>query len=108
MAVNPEVLLQRPPQITHAHYGPRDAILYALAVGAGNPDPGDPLDLAFLYERSLSVLPTMAIVLAAPPFWLDDPALGMDWRRALNAGQELELHAPLAIEAKVWTELSID
>ena len=108
MTLNLNTLLNSPPLITHQNYTVKDVILYAYAVGAGIPDPTAPDELKFLYEKSLSVLPTMAIVLAAPPFWLDDPALGIDWKKVLNAGQELILHEPLPVEASVSTELAID
>lgn len=108
MPLDPDALLNRPPLLTHQRYGPKDVILYAVGVGAGTPDATDPDELRFVYERSLSVLPTMAIVLAAPPFWLDDPALGITWRKALNAGQELLLHAPLPVSGTVTTEMRID
>jgi acyl dehydratase len=108
MALNRDALLHRPPQVFHQRYTARDTILYALGVGVGIEDPTDSSALRFVYERELVALPTLAIVLAAPSFWLDDPALGMDWKKVLNAGQELRLHAPLPIEGEVTTTLHID
>jgi acyl dehydratase len=107
-AFDPDALLSRPPRVTRQHYGRRDTILYALGVGAGIEDPGDPAELRFIYERDLLALPTLAIVLAAPPFWFDDPELGIDWKRVLNAGQELCLERPLPVEGNVCTRLAID
>lgn len=70
-------------------YDERDAILYALAVGA---DPGQ-LDLVF--EERLRVLPTFALTLAQ---WAPD-ALGsqgaFDVRTAVHGSQRLEVLAPL-------------
>jgi acyl dehydratase len=70
-------------------YDERDAILYALAVGA---DPGE-LDLVF--EERLRVLPTFALTLAQ---WAPD-ALGsqgaFDVRTAVHGSQRLEVLAPL-------------
>ena len=40
-------------------YGAKDCILYALGVGLGH-DPTDEDQLAFLYEKELRVLPSMA------------------------------------------------
>ncbi len=70
-------------------YDERDAILYALAVGAGATD----LDLVF--EERLRVLPTFALTLAQ---WAPDAlgALGaFDTSTALHGSQSLEVLAPL-------------
>jgi acyl dehydratase len=107
-AFDPQALIARPARVTHQDYTRLDTILYALGVGAGLEDPTDPAELRFLYERDLLALPTLAVVLAAPPFWFDDPALGIDWKRLLNAGQELTLARPIPVEGKVSTRLSID
>lgn len=70
-------------------YDERDAILYALAVGAGP----DRLDLVF--EDGLRVLPTFALTLAQ---WAPD-ALGsagaFDTTTAVHGAQRLEVLAPL-------------
>lgn len=108
MAINPRAILERAPLVTRQSYGERDVILYAIGVGVGVPDPTDADALRFLYEKRLEVLPTMAIVLAAPSFWLDDPAFGITWQKALNAGQEMVLHRPLPVEGEVTTELIVD
>ncbi len=108
MQFDPGTLLTLPPRVTRQLYTKRDTILYALGVGAGIDNPTDPSALRYVYERDLVALPTMAIVLAAPPFWFDDPALGIDWQRVLNAGQELILEHPLPTEGSVSTELKIE
>jgi acyl dehydratase len=108
MPFDPAVLLSRPPHVTRQTYTKRDTILYALGVGAGIEDATDPSELRFLYERDLIALPTLAIVIAAPAFWLDDPALSIDWKRVLNAGQDLVLERPIPVEGSVSTELRID
>lgn len=86
-------------------YGERDAILYALAVGAT----AEELDLVF--EERLRVLPTFALTLSQ---WAPD-ALGFtgafDIRTAVHGSQRLEVLAPLprsgslsmtASVAEVW------
>lgn len=74
-------------------YDPRDAIVYALGVGAGlNPDIDE---LGFLYERDLQVLPTMALVLGTAGFWPMDPKCRLDWQQILHGEQRLTLHRPL-------------
>ena len=78
----------------------KDCILYALGVGLG----GDPLDsgqLRFLYEDGLAALPTMAVVLAYPGFWVKDQATGIDWVRVVHGEQAITLHRQLPVEAEL-------
>ncbi len=81
------------PELEHS-YTERDTMLYALGVGCGH-DPLDPADLAYVYEDGLRTLPTMAVVLGYPGFWLKDPESGVDWRKTLHGEQGLVLHRPL-------------
>ena len=70
-------------------YDDRDAILYALAVGAG----ADDLELVF--ERDLKVLPTFALTLG---LWVADAASDAGVftpERSLHGSQQLVLHRPL-------------
>ncbi len=70
-------------------YTERDAILYALSVGAAH----DQLDL--VYERDLRVLPTYGCALG---LWAVEAAGGLgayDRNRSLHASQELDVHKPL-------------
>lgn len=67
----------------------RDAILYAIAVGAG------PDELDLVYERELRVLPTLACALG---LWAVEAAgeLGAyDRQRSLHAAQFLRMHRAL-------------
>jgi acyl dehydratase len=80
------------PQATD-DYDPRDAIIYALGVGAGLDPALNERD--FLYERQLQVLPTMALVLGTPGFWPMDPRCGLDWINILHGEQRLTLFQPL-------------
>jgi acyl dehydratase len=81
------------PEVTQT-YGVKDCILYALGVGLGL-DPLDEGELAFVYEKSLKVLPTMACVLGYPGFWIRDLDTGIDWRKVVHGEQSLVLHRPL-------------
>jgi len=76
-------------------YDGRDAILYALAVGA----PADRLDL--VYERDLRVLPTYACALG---LWAVEKVgdLGAyDRKRSLHASQSLLVHRPMPREGTI-------
>lgn len=81
------------PELEHS-YTAKDSILYALGVGLGM-DPLDRSQLRFLYEEGLQALPTMAVVLAYPGFWLKDPATGVDWVKVLHGEQGIRIHRPL-------------
>lgn len=73
-------------------YSPRDAMLYALAVGMAR-DPLDRDELPFVYENpGLRVIPTLASTLAMPPL-LDN--CGWDFTRVLHGEERLTLHRPL-------------
>ncbi len=70
-------------------YDERDAILYALAVGA------EATELDLVFEKKLRVLPTFALTLAQ---WAPDELGsrgGFDTRTALHGSQSMEVSAPL-------------
>lgn len=81
----------------------RDTIRYALGVGAAL---GDSDETRFVYEAGLVALPTMALTLGTPGFWLMEPDLGLDWAQILHSEQSLKLHRPLPAEGdligKTW------
>ncbi len=81
-------------------YGERDTMLYALAIGLGA-EPTDPRQLGFVYERDLQALPTMAVILGYPGFWLRDARTGVDWRRVVHGEQGIELYRPLPVAGTV-------
>ena len=86
-------------------YDPRDAILYALGVGAGLSDEID--ETGFLFERRLQVLPTMALVLGTPGFWPMDPQSGLDWPKVLHGEQRLKLFSPLDPDGTLIGETTV-
>jgi len=109
--IDPDKLLRWPLPPVEQAYGERDSVLYALGLGLGaaNPAPAD--ELRYVYEGAaggLLALPTMAAVLASGPFWMQDPATGIDWRRVLHAEQRLELHRPLPAAACVVGEQRVE
>jgi acyl dehydratase len=75
-------------------YSPKDCMLYALGVGLGL-DPLDENQLAFVYEKHLKVLPTMAAVLGYPGFWTRELDTGIDWVKVLAGEYDLTLHRQL-------------
>ena len=73
-------------------------MLYALGVGLGQ-DPMNEDELAFVYEKQLKVLPTMATVLGYGVSWAREA--GIDQLRVVNGEQGFTLHKPLVPEATV-------
>ena len=107
MAIDYARLMARPfPDVVQS-YGIKDTILYALGLGLGQ-DPLDPGQLRHVYEEGLVALPTMAVVLAGPGFWLREPDTGVDWPKVLHGEQGLTLHRPLPVEGQVIGRLRID
>jgi len=74
---------------------PEDAVFYALSVGLGQ-DPMDERQLDYVdAHRALRVLPSMAVVLAHPGFWVANPDTGVDAVRVVHGEQRITLHRPL-------------
>jgi acyl dehydratase len=79
----------------------QDSALYALSLGVGQ----DPMDAAALRHvtegAGMLALPTMAVVLGYPGFWLADPATGVDAVKLVAGEQFVELHAPLPTSGEI-------
>ena len=99
MTINYDKLLAlRIPEVEQT-YGPKDCMLYALGLGFGL-DPLDEEQLAFVYEKNLKVLPTMAVVLGYPGFWVKNLDTGIEWVKVLAGEHSFRLHRPLAAEPR--------
>ncbi|GLQ06748.1 MaoC/PaaZ C-terminal domain-containing protein [Sneathiella chinensis] len=85
------------------HYTSKDSILYALGVGVSM-DPLDMDQLRFTYEEDQLALPTMAVVLAYPGFFLKQPEFGVDWVKILHGEQGIQIHKPLPAAGHVVGE----
>ena len=81
-------------------YTQKDTMLYALGLGYGH-DPMDEHQLQFVYEKNLKALPTMAVVLGYPGFWVKEPDSGIDWVRIVHGEQALVVHKPLPVAGTV-------
>ena len=101
MAIDPERLLAYPIPEVRQRITNRDAILYALSVGLGQ-DPTDANQLDFVdHHRALRALPSMAVVLGHPGFWLGDERTGVDAVRLVHGEQSIEIHRSLPVEGDV-------
>lgn len=99
------------PSLTQT-YTERDTILYALGLGTAMSNPPAADDLKFVYEGvrggALQALPMMAVNLGVGPFWMMDPATGIDWQKILHGEQYLQLHRALPASGTIVAHHSID
>jgi acyl dehydratase len=100
MTIVRDKLLNWPFKDVEQTYTHKETILYALGLGLGH-DPLDEQMLRFVYEDGLLALPTMAVVLAGPGFWVKDPESGVDWVKVLHGEQGIVLHKPVPASATV-------
>ncbi len=75
-------------------YDAKDCMLYALGVGLGH-DPTNEDELAFVYEKNLKVLPTMATIIGHSAALALNPNSGIDWLMVVNGEQGFTLQRPL-------------
>jgi acyl dehydratase len=94
MAIDPEELLALRIPDTEQTYSEKDVMLYALGVGLGH-DPLDARELAFVYDKTLKVLPTFPVVLGFEPFLLRDRDFGVNFEMTVHGEEHLTLHRPL-------------
>lgn len=100
MTIDYQTLKTWPIPTIESDYTAKDTMLYALGVGLGA-DPTDTEQLRYVYEEGLEALPTMALTLGYPGFWLKDPATGVNWQHVLHGEQSIEFHAPLAAQGRI-------
>jgi hypothetical protein len=93
--------LQLPP-IRQA-YTFKDSILYALGLGYGE-EPLDQQQPQFVYEQGQRAVPSMAVVLGYPGFWLRNPNLAVDWVRMLHGEHAYEIHREIPPAGVVRSE----
>lgn len=87
-------------------YTVRDTLLYALGLNIGA-DPTDPAALRFVADDPPEVVATMAMTLARLGPWMQEPAIGIDYRKVVVGEVSLTLHAPLKPEATVRGDHSV-
>ena len=75
-------------------YDAKDCMLYALGCGLGH-DPMNEDELAFVYEKDLKVLPTMATVIGHSGSLARNPDSGINWVMVVNGEQGFTLNRPL-------------
>lgn len=101
MTIDRKHLLAFPIPIVRQRVAKRDTVLYALSIGLGQ-DPVDERQLDFVdHHRALRAMPSMAVVLGHPGFWLADRRTGVDALRLVHGEQSLSIHRALPVEGEV-------
>lgn len=90
------------------HYDRRDTIIYNLGVGAGALESLADADLTLVWEERLRALPTMAAVLAAEPYWYDDPRAGFSWTHSVHGEHSIDWHAPIPPEGDLISHCRVE
>lgn len=107
MPVDAEKLLGYPIPRVKQTLTRQEVAFYALSVGVGQ-EPLDPQQLRYVdYRRELCAMPSMAMVLGHPGFWLGDPNSGVDASKVVHGEQELVLHDVLPVSGEVIGETDI-
>jgi acyl dehydratase len=104
MPINPEAVGSTSDPVRHS-WDSKDAILYALGVGAGAVDPLD--ELSFTTENSngveQQVLPTMAVVLGVGGGGAFASIGSFNPAMLVHGEQAIELHSPIPVSGEVET-----
>ena len=104
MPINPEAVGSTSDPVRHS-WSSKDAILYAIGVGAGAVDPLD--ELSFTTENSngieQQVLPTMAVVLGVGGGGAFASIGSFNPAMLVHGEQAIELHAPIPVSGEVET-----
>ncbi|MGE7966516.1 MaoC/PaaZ C-terminal domain-containing protein [Pseudomonas sp. NPDC089918] len=107
MPIEVEKLLSYPIPVVRQTLTRQKTAFYALSVGLGA-DPLDERQLRYVdYCRDLRALPSLALVLGHPGFWLGDGRSGVDPKSVVHGEQELTVHDELPVEGEVIGETCI-
>src|ERR1700733_13268035 len=101
MTVIPDKLLSFPIPEVRQKVTPHAAAFYALSVGLGQ-DPLDPNQLKFTNPSlGMRVMPSLALVLGYPGFWIGDADTGVNAARVLHREQRVEIFHQIPIPGEI-------
>jgi acyl dehydratase len=101
MAIDYEKLLNYPIPEIRQKYSKKDTAFYALSIGMGQ-DPCNARQLRHVaMGEDFAAMPSMAVVLGHPGFWLGKPETGVNAEQVLHGEQSIRLMRPLSTEGDV-------
>jgi len=104
MPINPDAVGAKGDPVKHS-WTSKDALLYAVGVGAGAVDPFD--ELAFTTENTngvpQQVLPTMAVVLGFGGAGVVGKIGSFNPAMLVHGEQAIELHSPIPVDGEIET-----
>lgn len=100
MAIQYDKLMQHDIPLVEQTLTKRDTMLYALGVGLGA-DPLDEQQLQYVYEKNLTALPTMSIILGYPGPWHAAADTGITRSHVVHGEQGFVIHKPLPVEGAI-------
>lgn len=101
MPIDYETLRNFPIPEIRQRLAARDTILYALSIGLAQ-NPLDSRQLDFVdHHRALKAMPSMAVVLGHPGFWLANPQTGVDAVKLVHGEQGIVIHRALPTAGEI-------
>jgi acyl dehydratase len=84
----------------------KDCILYALSLGYAR-DPLDEVELPFVTEGALKVVPSMASVVSHPSAWSRDPRTGINYLKIVHGQQGVVFHRPIPTDEIIVGQMKV-
>lgn len=105
--LNVKALLDKVFTPVEQSYTDKDTMLYAASLGLGM-SPTDPKQLQYVYEAGLQTFPTLPLVLGSGGLaWMNDPDLGIDFKRMLHAENGIELHRAIPASGTIVSQFQL-
>jgi acyl dehydratase len=106
MPVDPQKAMAATMATSTTEWTRDQVILYHLGLGAGFEKPVDPAELQYTYERELKVLPSFGVVptFGAMGGMAGLPGIDINFMMVLHGEQDLEIHRPIPVAAKVTNQ----
>lgn len=103
MPVDPQKAMAATMATSPTEWTRDQVILYHLGLGAGFEKPTDPAELQYAYERELKVLPSFGVIptFGAMGGMAGLPGIDINFMMVLHGEQDLEIHRPIPVAAKV-------
>jgi len=104
MPINPDAVGAESDPVEKS-WDSKDALLYAVGVGAGAVDPAQELEFTTENSKGIEqkVLPTFAVIIGMGGGGAFDKVGEINWAMLVHGEQAIELHAPIPVQGTVRT-----